>query len=419
MTQSTIVDPHTQPGFRRAQWRMLLATMFCYLFYYTGRQNWGFVVRALEQDLGLDKVQLGWIAGAMLAAYGVGQFVNGNLGDKYGGRLLMTLGAVGSFVLVWATSFGYSFWTLLIPWAMNGYAQSLGWAPGSRLISNWWGHSERARAFGIYMFGSGMSGVLTFALCILILQSGLGWQWVFRLPVLLLLAGGIAFYLVARDTPEELGFASPNTEELAAVKVASDDETTIERYLAALGNWRFVVGCVSLGFEDMARYGLLLWVPVYYLGEGYKDDPSTAWITLALPIGMAMGALCGGQLSDRVFHSNRSKPIVLMMSIAAAVLVAIHYTPPDQRLLGLVLLFLAGFFVYGPQASYWALCPDLLGTRRAGTGVGVMDAAGYAGAALAGPLFGWVMKTQGEPAVFLAIAAACVLSVVTILFVRR
>ncbi|MEA1952520.1 MAG: hypothetical protein U9N87_14160, partial [Planctomycetota bacterium] len=61
-----------QPGFRRAQWRMLLATMFCYLFYYTGRQNWGFVVQALEEDLGLDKLQTGWIAGAMLAAYGLG-----------------------------------------------------------------------------------------------------------------------------------------------------------------------------------------------------------------------------------------------------------------------------------------------------------------------------------------------------------
>ena len=77
---------------------MLLVTMFCYLFYYTGRQNWGFVVQALEDDLGLDKVQAGWIAGAMLAAYGVGQFINGNLGDKFGGRRMLSLGAVLSVV---------------------------------------------------------------------------------------------------------------------------------------------------------------------------------------------------------------------------------------------------------------------------------------------------------------------------------
>jgi hypothetical protein len=48
-----------------------------------------------------------------------------------------------------------------------------------------------------------------------------------------------------------------------------------------------------------------------------------------------------------------------------------------------------------------------------------MDAVGYAGAAAAGPLFGAVMEHISERAVFPAIAVACVLSVVTILFVRR
>jgi MFS transporter, OPA family, glycerol-3-phosphate transporter len=419
MSQQSIVASATRPGFRRAQWRMLLATMFCYLFYYTGRQNWGFVVRALEEDLGLDKVQLGWIGGAMLAVYGCGQFINGNLGDKFGGRMLVSLGAVTSVVCVWATSFGDSFLTLLIPWALNGYSQSLGWAPGSRLISNWWGPRERAKAFGVYMFGAAMSTVLTFALCISLLQAGLSWPWLFRLPVLLLLAAGVGYYFVARDNPEDLGFASPSPEPPPLLHTGLEEETTLDRYLATLGNWRFLVACLAMGFESMARYGLMMWVPVYYLGKDWKSDPSAAWVTLALPIGMALGALCAGQLSDRVFHSNRAKPIILMMGLAAAFSTALFFVPRDQWHLALGLLFLAGFFVYGPQASFWALCPDLLGPKRAGTGVGVMDASAYVFAAVQGPLFGLVMKTWGDPALFVAIAAACGLCVLTILFVRR
>ena len=415
-------DPAKQVIFRRAQWRMLLATMFCYLFYYTGRQNWGFVVQALKEDLGLNEIQTGWIAGAMLGAYGVGQFINGNLGDKFGGRRMMSLGAVLSVVLVWVTSFGSSFWTLLIPWALNGYVQSFGWAPGSRLISNWWGPHERAKAFGVYMFGAACSAILVFALCILILQADMSWPWVFRLPVLLLLFGGIAYYLVARDTPEELGFRSPNEGEVTkggAEDHNNVDEGTIARYMAAFSNWRFLIACISLGFESMARYGLLIWVPAYYLGEGWKDNPSTAWVALALPVGMAFGALFGGQLSDLVFRSNRSKPIILLMGLAAAVSAGIYMVPQDQQMLAIVLLFLAGFFVYGPQASFWALCPDLLGSKRAGTGVGVMDAAAYIFAAAQGPVFGWVIVTWGKSAVFPAIAVACVLCVVTILPIRR
>ena len=263
----------------------------------------------------------------MLGAYGIGQFINGNLGDKFGGRRMMSLGAVLSVVLVWITSFGFSFWTLLIPWALNGYVQSFGWAPGSRLISNWWGPHERAKAFGVYMFGAACSAILVFALCILILQYDMSWPWVFRLPVLLLLLGGVTYYLVARDTPEELGFRSPNEGEATQAGTENHgraDEGTVERYMAAFSNWRFLIACVSLGFESMARYGLLIWVPAYYLGEGWKNNPSTAWVALALPVGMAFGALFGGQLSDLVFRSNRSKPIILLMGLAAAVAVGIY-----------------------------------------------------------------------------------------------
>ena len=167
----------SQTRFRFAQWRMLLATMFCYLFYYTGRQNWGWAVNSLINEVGLSAKMIGIIAGSMLGAYGVGQFINGNLGDKYGGRRLMTLGAVLSCILCWVTSFGNSFISLLIPWTANGYVQSFGWAPGSRLISNWWGHNERAKEFGFYMFAASLSAVFTFAICILILNFGMSWRW--------------------------------------------------------------------------------------------------------------------------------------------------------------------------------------------------------------------------------------------------
>ena len=61
------------PAFRRAQWRMLLAVMGCYLFYYCGRQNLAFANTAIRADLGLDARDVGVIGGGMLLAYGVGQ----------------------------------------------------------------------------------------------------------------------------------------------------------------------------------------------------------------------------------------------------------------------------------------------------------------------------------------------------------
>lgn len=191
---------------------MLLAAMFCYFFFYTGRQTLGFAIPGIQRELGLSKESLGWASACLLWCYAIGQAINGNLGDKFGGRRVMTAGAVLSCAANWVVSFAVGIKTLAIPWGVNGYFQALGWAPGSRLLSNWWGTAERGKVYGLYVFAAGCASVLSFITSILVVNVlHLDWRWIFRLPVLLMLVGGIAFYLIARERPEDLGFESPDT----------------------------------------------------------------------------------------------------------------------------------------------------------------------------------------------------------------
>ena len=405
---------------RAVQWRMLGVTVFCYLFYYTGRQNFGWAVKGISDELDLSLPQIGWLSAAMLISYGVGQAIFGNLGDKFGARKLMTIGALLSCALNWVTSLGDSFRSLLVPWMANGLAQSMGWAPGSRLLSNWSERTARGRVFGLYVFAAGFSSALTYGLSILVLTY-LSWRWLFRLPVLLLLVGAIIFYVFARDRPEDLGY-EPFNDEPSEQEEHRDKprESSWERYRYVLSNRRFLLACLAIGFESWARYGLLVWMPVHYLGQGLKEDPQYVWVALSLPIGMAFGAMTVGQLSDRLFQSNRSRPIALFLAAAAVVTLAMYFVPTESPALGIVLLFLAGFFVYGPQSAFWALCPDLLGRQRAGTGVGIMDAAAYGLAACGEPIIGYVIDTTGQTStVFLITSLVSALGAVCILFVRR
>lgn len=401
---------------------MLFVLMFCYLFYYTGRQNFGWAIPLMLDDegLGLSAAQLGTISGAMLMVYGFGQFINGNLGDKFGGRKMVTLGALLSCVLNWVVSFGTSFWSLFLPWAANGYVQSMAWAPGSRMIANWWSHGERGKAFGWYVFSAASSTVMIFAIGILVVTH-LPWPWVFRLPVIFLAIACLVFYFVARDRPEELGFEpTPEDPSHARPTVNGTDEGSFQRYLAVLKNVRFLLASLSIGFESLVRYGLIIWVPLHYMGPDWKKSPGGLWITLALPIGMALGAVSTGYLSDRFFKANRSRPIAIFLSLATLVLLAIYVVPPEMKAVGLVLLFLAGFLVYGPQSCYWALCPDLLGRYRSGTAIGVMNFSAYIFAAAGSPLIGWVKDTTGTTtSIFALLAGACALAVILILPVRR
>jgi OPA family glycerol-3-phosphate transporter-like MFS transporter len=400
---------------------MLFAVMGCYLFYYAGRQNFGFVNQALQSDLGLTPDQIGMAGGGMLLTYGLGQAVNGGLADRYGTRVLMSVGAFLSVVLNWVSSFAGGFWWLFVAWSLNGYAQSFGWSPGGRLIAVWWGPAERGRAFGFYALAAGFSSVLTFGLCIAVLHS-FDWRWVLRLPVLPLAAAGTAFLLIARDRPQDAGFSVIETPQSGEGGDSTPGlaESAWARYRAALTNSRFLLACVCLGLESIGRYGLLFWVPAHYLGAEWRKAPGNSWVTLALPAGMALGAVLNGQLSDRLFGSNRCRPIALFLTLGAAAAGALYLVPREDILAGLALLFLAGFLVYGPQSSFWALGPDLLGPSRAGTAMGVMDLFAYGFAAVGEAGIGLVIRETGTTAaVFPVVAACCLAGAVLILPVRR
>ncbi|HUS38496.1 MAG: MFS transporter [Pirellulales bacterium] len=440
----TDASPHSSPTgrtadvpiddparFRAAQWRMLLATMFCYLFYYTGRQTFGFAIPGVQEELGISKTTLGWASTCLLWSYAFGQAINGNLADQFGGRRIMSAGAAISCALNWVTSFGQNIASLLIPWTLNGYAQSMGWAPGSRVISNWWGHERRGVVYGLYVFAAGMSSVISFITPLLIIGPlGLNWRWIFRLPVLLLLVGGVIYFLVVREHPRDMGFASPSDEPNAADQSDMDAaEGFLERYMVATRNWRFVLASWSIGFQNVARYGLIFWVPVHFLGENWKESPY-GWVSVALPVGMALGALTSGWLSDHVFGNQRWPVITIFMLLSAGSSFAMLFIEREQVVLGIVVLFLCGFFVYGPQSSFWALCPDLLGRRHAGTGTGVMNAHAYVFAGLGEPTIGWLMETNqvvgangtlvdNTALVFPVVAVASLASALIAPFIRR
>jgi len=417
-----------KPGFRSAQRRMLLAAMFCYLFFYTGRQTFGFAIPGIQAEFGVSKETLGWVSAALLWCYAVGQAINGNIGDKFGGRRVMSAGAILSCITNWAASFATGVVSLGALWGLNGYFQAMGWAPGSRLLSNWFGKHERGKIFGFYVFAAGMASVLSFVTSIVVVHTlALDWRWIFRLPVLLMLVGGISFYLIARERPEDLGFVSPHddADEDAVDAAVADDETSWQRYKAVLSNWRLLLGGLAIGFQNAARYGLIVWVPVHFLGGSGDAAPVNSfinpqWIAVALPVGMAIGAATNGWVSDNVFGSKRYLAIVLYMVLATITSLFMYTIPTSEVYLGLATLFLCGFFVYGPQSSFWALCPDLVGNKRAGTAVGIMNFFAYLFAGLGEPLIGGFMDTHHDTSlVFLIVAAASAASATVAMFIRR
>jgi sugar phosphate permease len=409
--------------FSQYKWRALIGVTFCYLFDYTGRQTLGFAVSGIQHDYGLSKYQIGWISATMLWCYAGGQFINGNLGDKLGGKAMMIGGAVLSLAANWVFSFGHTFLFFLLAWGANGYFQSMGFAPGSRLLSNWWDHKHRGFVYGVYIGFSGFSSVLAYVFPVLILGTmHLDWIWIFRLAPLSMLLGALVLLLFVSERPEDKQLKSVEHAGDTPPLAAQDDLTSAQRYGLVLRNWRLYITGLAIGFQNAARYALVVWVPVHFLGMDWKTssaliDPK--WITVALPVGMALGSLSNSWISDVLFQGRRYVAIVAYMVLASTTAIVMMFVP-HASMLAIGLLFLCGFFVFGPASSFWALCPDIFGRRVAGTATGVLNTMSYIFAGIGEPVIGHMIDSTGNTSIiFPIVAGLCAASAVLSMLIKR
>lgn len=420
--EPVVPDGDAEARLRRMRWLMLFVTMFGYLFFYSGRLTFGFAIPGIRAETGLNNASLGVISTAMLWCYAVGQAINGNLADKFGGRRIMSLGALGSTCLNWVTSLGGGSASLAIPWAANGYFQAMGWASGGRVINSWWPSSTRGRTYAFYTFAAGVGSTVAFGAAALVVDVwDLDWRWIFRLPPLLMLVGGVVFFVLVRDRPAEVGLPAPD-ERTDRDRDAPEAEGSWTRYRAVLGQSRIWLTGVSIGFQNAARYGLLVWVPVHFFesAEQSGSGVSSLWISVGLPIGMAIGAFVNGQISDRLFGSRRDKPIMLFMVLGAVAAITMFFIPVDRTALSLAMIVLTGLLVYGPATSFWALCPDLAGAHRAGTATGVVNFFSYLFAGFGEPTIGHIIDSSGNTSyVFVVVAVCCVASAAIAALIRR
>lgn len=394
------------------KYKMLFITMFCYLFFYTGRHNFGWATKAMSEDLGISYSYIGWISFSMLIGYSIGQFINGNLADHFSPRLMIPIGAYLSIACNIGISFAYSAPVILVLWFFNGLFQSMAWAPGGKIITNWFESKEQNKAFGFYTMAAGLSSVVTFLISIVLTSFDMEWRMLFRVPVLFLFVSATIFLIFIKASPVE-----QNVQKLQSPKRTFSEFKS--SYVEVLGNVTFLRLCISFGLESMARYGLIFWVPVHFLGKNWKENPSFLWVTFLLPLGMAIGAISFGQMAERFFKNN-FRSITFGMFVCAILSFSLYtFTSGNLFIIG-ILLILCGFFVYGPQANFWALCPQIMGKDKTGTAIGIMNMFGYLCAAMIEPILGGIIgHTQDTSFLFIIIGVICLGASINTILIKK
>ena len=402
-------------SFHQWKWRVLLAFSFFYLFLYLGRFNF-WPIAPLVKDpidgLGLSNIEVGVINAMLLWGFGLGDLVHGRLAENYGLRLWVLIGAVLTAVFNFITSFATSAVTMAIPFGLAGFVNAACWAPGISMISQWWPRRDRGMAMGIIGTAAGGAMLLMWWITGMV-GAEFGWRAAFRYPPLAIILLGLLVYFVARDRPADVGLPDYIEDDVVSAGPEAIDPERLKGlgpYKELLSNSRFILASHVKGLENVVRYGLTTWVPIYYFEEGGLSIESTIFLTVLLPLGYLIAPPISGLISDRMLNSARRPMVIASCAISAVVLIVIAYAPPLNVTLGAILLLIGGLSMgMSPMST---LAVDIAGRRMSGTASGLLDAHGYAYAGLQAIVFSVLLDMAGSPwtLVFLVMAGTRILS---------
>lgn len=400
--------------FTKNAWIVLLAFSVLYCFLYCGRQNLQYIMPAMMAEEGWTELDLGILSSVLFWTYGIGHLFNGRLGEIFGVNRFIVAGIFLSAAANLLIGFQSSLVIIAILWGFNGYFQSMLWSPGMALLSNWWPGRKRGFATGFANAFSGFGQVaaaLTVSLAFVIMP-GFGWKAGFILPVIIMAIVAIIYIFLAKDSPKKIGLkeyvdpdAKRNEQDLELQRMVAE-KGKLFPYIYLFKKWRFDCWLLIIAGSSIARYGLLTWIPTYYVQEFGVDIEAGALGTVLLPLGMAFGTFVIPWISDKFFSENRL-PMVIICSAASGATVFFFMQVGPGAMAG-ALLFIAGFFIYAINGLVWAYATDVGGRAFAGTAAGILDCFAYLGASVQAIYFGSVLSTSSNwNLVFTAIAGTC------------
>ncbi|HEX9949533.1 MAG TPA: MFS transporter, partial [Thermodesulfobacteriota bacterium] len=356
---SKMNDQEIMGAWRSWQVRTFVTIWITYGSFYLCRANISFALPGLSAEFGFSKTMLGLLGTALFIMYSAGQFINGQLGDKYGARKLVFVGMIVSALLNIVFSFSTAFAFMLVVWGLNGYFQSMGWSPQVKTMANWFTVAQRGKWMGFmgscYQIGNAYSWLLAS-----FLAAHFGWRSLFWVPAILFLISSIHFVIRLRNAPEEVGL--PPIEKLRKmlagekVDLKTVSGPSLDKHMGfghtikiCVTNPRIWAVSVAFLCLDIIRYGFFYWAPTFLI-EVQGAKITSAGLTVAvLPLAGSAGAIITGWATGR-FFGNRRAPVIAICLFVLAFFSYLFYTAPAGAWFwSLVCLAVIGFCTYGPH----------------------------------------------------------------------
>lgn len=396
---------------------LVLATLFAVTtINYADRATISIAGAAIQAELGIDSVSLGYIFSAFGWAYVLGQIPGGWLLDRFGSRRvyaasiffwsLFTLlqsfvGHIGFFSIVT---------TLFLLRLLVGLAEAPSFPGNARVVAAWFPTAERGTASAIFNSAQYFATVL-FAPVMGWITWSFGWQYVFIVMGVI----GVGFSLVwLRVVYNPTDHPRINDAELTYIE-ANGGLVDMDKAAPSGGNgqrsapqWSYVKQLLTnrmlLGVYlaqyciNAITYFFLTWFPVYLVQERGMSILKAGLIASLPAICGFAGGILGGILSDFLLRKGaslsvaRKTPIVLGLSLATSMVIA-NYVEAEWLIVGVMAL---AFFGKGLGALGWAVVSDTSPKQISGLSGGIFNTFGNIASITTPIVIGYIISATGS-----------------------
>jgi MFS family permease len=322
---------------RRYSNYVFMLLFLLYLFDYADRMVVNSMFSYIQNDLGINDFQSGWLVSIIYLAIGVLTFPVSLLVDRWSRTK-----TVGMMAIVWSMAtllcaFTGNYVQLLMARILIGFGEA-GYAPGgSALISGMYPIEKRSKMMGLWnasipvgsAIGVTMGGIIA---------TVWGWKHAFGIVAIPGLIIAILFLFVKDYKTVDLSFVDKSNN-----RIKMEKKDMIREFLNKPSVLLTYLGMTAIVFVTTA---MIVWLPKFFESVNGMQPKTAGTLAGAVMMLALIGAPMGGVLTDR-WRKNEPKARMLFPAIttfisALLLFIAFYFT---RGTIQLVVLFIFGIFI--------------------------------------------------------------------------
>jgi ACS family glucarate transporter-like MFS transporter len=332
---------------------------------FVDRTNISIAGPSIQNELRLDNIHLGWVFSAFLVGYAAFQVIGGWLACRFGPRRTLAAGVLWWGLFTALTTIAsprltHALLLLILIRFSLGAGEAVIYPASNQFVARWIPVAERGRANGWIFAGVGAGAGLSIPVLAWII-GGYGWRASFWFCAVLGVLVGLAWYVMARDTPEQHPHVSANELKLIQATRSIDGSRRTNPPLswsAALFNRNVAALTLSYFTFGYVAWIFFSWFFIYMAQARGLNLKSNAFVSMIPFLAMTECCLSGGLISDWLskkigLRGGRCGIAVFSFAFTALFLV-IGSRVRGPYLASFILAGGAGA-LYLSQSSYWAV----------------------------------------------------------------